>query len=148
MPTSNPRINVTLSPALDALVGQLAKHERISKAMVLRELLEAAEPSLKHAVALMEAAQGATAAARKRVVEGMDEAIAKAEIVSAEMLGFLSEKTNDLFEVEETIKGRRPAASASVARVAAVSPASRPPISNRGVKSPKPRHNPEVNHEI
>jgi hypothetical protein len=142
MPTANPRINVTLSPALDALVGQLAKHERISKAMVLRELLEAAEPSLKHAVALMEAAQGATAAARKRVVEGMDEAIAKAENVSAEMLGFLSEKTNDLFEVEETIKGRRPAAAQAQRAPSAPSPASRPPISNRGVKSPKPRHKP------
>ena len=41
MPTANPRINVTLSPSLYSMVEELAKHQRISRSMVLRELLEA-----------------------------------------------------------------------------------------------------------
>ena len=38
MPTVNPRMNVTLSPALCGKVDELAKHQRVSKSMVLREL--------------------------------------------------------------------------------------------------------------
>ena len=36
MPTVNPRINVTLSPSLFGMVDELAKHQRVSKSMVLR----------------------------------------------------------------------------------------------------------------
>ena len=46
MPTVNPRINVTLSLSLFGMVDELAKHQRVSKSMVLRELLEASEPAL------------------------------------------------------------------------------------------------------
>ena len=46
MPTINPRINVTLSPSLYGMVGELAKYQRVSRSMVLRELLEASEPAL------------------------------------------------------------------------------------------------------
>ena len=79
MTTLNPRVNVTLSPSLDALVTQLAGFERISKSMVLRELLEAAEPALRQAIALMEAAKGATATARKNLAMDLDAGIKAGE---------------------------------------------------------------------
>lgn len=43
--------------------------------MVLRELLEAAEPSLLQAVALMEAAKGASVNARERMAASMQKTI-------------------------------------------------------------------------
>jgi hypothetical protein len=148
MPTTNPRINVTLSPSLDLLVSRLATLERVSKSMVLRELLEAAEPSLVHAVALMEAAQGASAKARQAMVQDMQSGIKAAEGVSELMLRNLTQTTRDMVSEAQAVRGRRPArarraapdVSAPVRRGAArgshgVEGAKRPPSSNRGVKS-------------
>lgn len=148
MPTANPRINVTLSPSLDSLVSRLAALERVSKSMVLRELLEAAEPSLVHAVALMEAAQGASAKARQAMVQDMQSGIKAAEGVSELMLRNLTQSTRDMVSEAQAVRGRRPArarreapdVSAPVRRAAArgshvVDGAKRPPSSNRGVKS-------------
>jgi hypothetical protein len=148
MPTLNPRINVTLSPSLDSLVSRLAGLERVSKSMVLRELLEAAEPSLVHAVALMEAAQGAGAKARKALVHDLDAGMKAAEGTSALMLQNMALHTRDLVTEAQAVQGRRPARGRRVAPP--VSPpapriagrgnsssvvAKRPPSSNRGVKS-------------
>lgn len=147
MPTLNPRINVTLSPSLDSLVGRLASLERVSKSMVLRELLEAAEPSLVHAVALMEAAQGAGAKARKNLVRDLDSAIKATEGVSELMVGNMALHTRDLVSEAQAVKGRRPARGRRAAPPVAAPaprPAGRghsvarvpkgPPLSNRGVK--------------
>lgn len=147
MPTLNPRINVTLSPSLDSLVSRLAGLERVSKSMVLRELLEAAEPSLVHAVALMEAAEGAGAKARKNLVRDLESGIKAAEGTSELMLQNMAHHTRDLVAVAQEVKGRRPArgrrvappvaapASRPAGRASASVLAKRPPLSNRGVKS-------------
>lgn len=147
MPTLNPRINVTLSPSLDSLVSRLAGLERVSKSMVLRELLEAAEPSLVHAVALMEAAQGAGAKARKNLVRDLESGIKAAEGTSELMLQNMALQTRDLVSEAQAVQGRRPArgrrgalpvsapASRSAGRAGPVVRAKRPPSSNRGVKS-------------
>ena len=143
MPTTNPRVNVTLSPSLDSLVTRLSGLERVSKSMVLRELLEAAEPSLMHAVALMEAAQGAGAEARKRIAQDMEATIAAAQGVQglAHRLAFNSNR--DIVAEAEAIRGRRPPRGGSAATASGGQKAStsapkrrkRPPSSNRGVKS-------------
>lgn len=143
MTTLNPRVNVTLSPSLDALVSQLATYERISKSMVLRELLEAAEPALRQAVALMEAAKGASVNARKNLAQDLDKNIREAESLAAGQLQVLANHTRDMVGEAEAIKGRRPARSsgkrsapnAPVSGVVGTREPKRPPISNRGVKS-------------
>ena len=147
MPTVNPRVNVTLSPSLDALVSRLAGLERVSKSMVLRELLEAAEPSLSQAVALMEAALGASANARKNLVKDLDAGIKVAEGTSQMMLQNMALHTRDLVSEAQAVKGRRPSRvvrAASPVAVPVVKPlprskssasVKRPPSSNRGVKS-------------
>ena len=142
MPTLNPRVNVTLSPSLDSLVGQLAALERVSKSMVLRELLEAAEPSLRHAVALMQAAQGASLKARDRVVRDMQSSIDLANAASALSFQVAANNTRDMVAEAEAIRGRRPSRRGSAATAPggvavpvkrSLSPP-RPPLSNRGVK--------------
>jgi hypothetical protein len=121
MPTVNPRINVTLSPSLDSLVSRLAALERVSKSMVLRELLETAEPSLSQAVALMEAAKGASVKARQNLATDLQSSIKAAEGTSALVLQNLAYAQRDLVDEAQAIKGRRPQ------RVQAVRPTAAPP---------------------
>jgi hypothetical protein len=140
MPTANPRVNVTLSPSLDALVAALAAHERVSKSMVLRELLEAAEPSLRQVVALMEAAKGASAKARKQIASDLDQGVKAAEAVQALMLQSAAHHTRDIVSEAQAVRGRRPSAkgarsAGALAEGGRPKPRKNPPPSNRGVKS-------------
>lgn len=143
MPTLNPRVNVTLSPSLDMLVSRLASLERVSKSMVLRELLEAAEPALQQAVALMDAAQGASVDARKRIATDMQRTIEAARGVQHLALQVASNNTRDMVSEAEAIRGRRPSRRSRAASASGTVPGSkssqksnkRPPLSNRGVKS-------------
>ena len=143
MPTLNPRVNVTLSPSLDSLVARLAKLERVSKSMVLRELLEAAEPSLQAAVAMMDAAKGAGVEARKRIANDMQKTMDAAAGVQHLALQVAANNTRDIVAQAEAIRGRRPSRQARAAvtagavsgRPVVTKAAKRPPISNRGVKS-------------
>jgi len=135
MPTDNPRINVTLSPTLFALVGRLAALERVSKANVLRELLEASAPALGRAVALMEAASKA----KPEMLRGMALAMERAQgRVEGIMEGLMDEAGPDLVEQAEAIKARRPGrAGASADGRQGRSGSENPPASNRGVKYPQ-----------
>ena len=141
MPTTNPRINVTLSPSLDHLVARMASHQRVSKAQVLRELLEAAEPALQRAVLLMDAAAEASAEVRHGMRHGLDRAMGKAERSAAGLLRQFEATTDDLVAAAEAVKGRRPARpgrTATPARQAgpgAGAVGQDPPPSKRGVRS-------------
>ena len=147
MPTINPRINVTLSPSLYGMVGELAKYQRVSRSMVLRELLEASEPALAQVVAMMRAAEDMSEAAKSRLLTDMDSALVKLEATKDEALALAAGATADLVAQAESIRGRRPGRRAGGVRqrptgsavrpdLSDSSPApSGPPSSNRGVKS-------------
>ena len=111
MPTLNPRTNVTLSPSLDLLVQRLAAVKACSKAQVLRELLEAVEPSLTRAVALMEAA----AKASPDVLAGLAKSFASAQSTAEDLLEATELRIDraqsqvDLVAEAEAVRGRRPA---------------------------------------
>jgi hypothetical protein len=144
MPTVNPRINVTLSPSLYSMVEELAKHQRVSKSMVLRELLEASEPALAQIVVMLKAAESMTDAAKKRLLQDMDSSLASMEQKKEQALSLAAGITADLVAQAEAIKGRRPGVGKRSAARPGPSPASpsssvhggkRPPSSNRGVKS-------------
>jgi len=136
MPTTNPRIQVTLSPSLDALVGQMARYQRTSKAHVLRELLETAEPGLSRAVALMQAAEQAAGAIKSELARGIDQAQTKAERSLGRTLAAMDQLTGDLVATAERVQERRPARpGAERAAGAGASGPGNPPASNRGVKS-------------
>lgn len=147
MPTANPRINVTLSPSLYSLVEELAKHQRVSRSMILRELLEASEPALAQVVAMLKAAEDMTDAAKKRMLKDMDQTIASLENKAEQALALAAGITTDLVTQAEAIRGRRPrrqvarkrsAGDLAAGNSAPVEPqqiAIRPPSSNRGVKS-------------
>jgi Ribbon-helix-helix protein, copG family len=142
MPTANPRINVTLSPSLDALVGRMARLQRASKSQVLRELLEAAEPALQRAANLMEAASNAASELKASVVRSMEAQQSQAEAALAHHLGYLETVSQDLVAQAQEIRARRPPRVAQATLAGAAPGAQRapdPPASNRGVKSPTGR---------
>jgi hypothetical protein len=138
MPTTNPRINVTLSPSLDLVVGRMAVATRVSKSQVLRELLEAAEPALQRAVALMEAAKEASRDVRVNLADQLARGVEHAEDSMAVILSRLDRAQRDLVGQAEAVQGKRPARRPGAERpdvVTAGSKAGNPPASNRGVKS-------------
>ena len=143
MPTVNPRINVTLSPSLYGMVSDLAKQQRISKSMVLRELLEASEPALSQVVAMLRAADDMNDAAIQRLKEDLGQTIESVEKKLDSAMELAAGVTADLVAQAESIRGRRPGVgkrSAARSRAPASVPSSsthgakRPPSSNRGVK--------------
>ena len=143
MPTVNPRINVTLSPSLYGMVSDLAKQQRISKSMVLRELLEASEPALSQVVAMLRAADDMNDAAIQRLKQDLGQTIESVEKKLDSAMELAAGVTADLVAQAESIRGRRPGVgkrSAARSRAPASVPSSsthgakRPPSSNGGVK--------------
>jgi hypothetical protein len=134
MPTLNPRTNVTLSPSLDLLVQRLASHQRSSKSQVLRELLEAAEPALQRAVALMDAASTASASVRSGLARSLNMA---QDVAEQQLAGHLEhmDATTDLVSQAEAIKGRKRAPGPARARAEPVAPA---PEARKRPANPRP----------
>ncbi len=139
MPTKNPRINVTLSPSVDDLVRRMAGFQRVSKSQVLRELLEAAEPYLQRAAALMNAASVASRGVAAGLASQLGESHEKAEKELGKLLSSIDVATADLVRQAEQIQGKRPTREGSPPRGVVPSAGARsvrnPPASNRGVKS-------------
>lgn len=75
MPTSNPRVNVTLRPEQYELLSRLAKAQGVSRSSVLIDLLETVTPVLERVVVAVEAAQRTQVMAR----EGLERSIGQAE---------------------------------------------------------------------
>lgn len=151
MPTSNPRVNVTLTPSLDLLLSRMAKNTRTSKSQVLRELLEAAEPALQRAVTLMDAATAAADAVKEGLAKSLDKSQAQAEKALAKQMGMMDALSNDLVAQAEAIRERRPGRAGGTSAVPGSPPSlgagvegepSNPPASNRGVKSVAKRKEP------
>lgn len=134
MPTSNPRINVTLSPSLDVLVARLAGLQRVSKAAILRELLEIVEPSLHRLVEVMEVAESGTPQVGKALAEAINARLAGVDAVLALGLKDADRAVSDLVSSAELIAPRRPR-RATAGRAPRSVPPANPPASNRGVKS-------------
>ena len=139
MPTTNPRTNVTLPPSTDRLLLRFAQLQRVSKSQVLRELLQAAEPALQRAVALMEAASSASSAVFDGLAKSLELEQAQVEKTMSSYLAVADSMTADLVSQAEAIRERRPVAAKRSRGDASGSPEQKNPLpSNRGVKSPKP----------
>jgi hypothetical protein len=136
MPTTNPRVNVTLSPSLDLLLSRLGKLERTSKSQVLRELLEAAEPALQRAVATMELAMKTRIESRAGFRQAIDKSQELLEEQLEANLALLEAHSRDLVSTAQSVRGRRPARKTTASAPAALREVD-PPPSNRGVKSKK-----------
>ncbi len=146
MPTLNPRINVTLSPAIDGLVAKLSELQGISKSQLIREMLEAAEPTFRKALAIMAAAHKVRDETRTEIADSLERSLSLATAGLEHDLHLIASHSRDLVDEAEKVQGRgRPRAKRGVSPSRVPED---PPSSNRGVKqsSKGPKRQPRGVH--
>lgn len=109
MPTKNPRISVTLTPELAAILERLSGLTGNSKSAMVAELLETAVPVFHRMSEVLEAAEtlkGHALSAKDQIIEGLDRAQGRIE----EQLGLSLEQLDDgfrpLLEAAEKVSRR------------------------------------------
>lgn len=137
MTTTSPRVHVSLSPSLFALVSAMGSAQRISHSQVLRDLLEAAEPALRRVVLMMQAAERAKGSLHEGFAHQLASSLEVLEAELAKQVAMVDGVTDDLVTMAQRVEGKRPG-RARVSERGAGGSVQNPPPSNRGVKSPKP----------
>jgi hypothetical protein len=136
MPATNPRLSVTVSPPVAAVLRELSTLTGNSQSAVVAELLEEAIPVFSRMVRILRAAEQAKLAVKEELVSGMEAAQTRLEGQLGLALGEFEAIEGRLLETVEKVGRRRagPAGRAASGR----SGAPLPPISNRGVTPQKP----------
>lgn len=74
MPAKNPRLNLTLQPELFDLIDELASLRGVSRASVVVDFLEAAEPAMRSSVANLRLFMAAEHDSQERFVSNLEDA--------------------------------------------------------------------------
>ncbi len=144
MPTLNPRLTVTLEPAVAACLRRLSEVTGNSQSKLISELLEGSVPVFLRVIATIEAAKSASAEIRGKLAADMGAAQERVEQQLGFALGEFDAVSAPLLEEVEAVKRRarkgtgRATASVSAAPAPAPGAATRAvvtPLSNRGVRS-------------
>ena len=132
MPTSKPRITITLTDQQHALLQAMAGYQGGSMSSIVVDLLETALPVMERIVLVMKAAS----AAPQEMLDGLKESMERAEAqVLDQMQGHMGQLDIFVKEASEAAVGlappaQRPTSKALPRRRAAA----KPPTSNRGVR--------------
>lgn len=132
MTTANPRITVTLTPAVAAVMKAMSAATGNSQSSIVAELLEGSLPVFERMVRVLQAAKDVRGRVNQDIVAGMETIQAKLEKQLGLGLELMDEHAAPLLDKAEQIK-RRGAGEARAARTAATGRAVGTPISNRGV---------------
>ena len=127
MPTTNPRITITLTPAVASVLRELSKLAKNSQSAIVGELLETSLPVFERVVAALQAAATIQASAKTEISSGLERAQAKLESQMGLLLGEMDEAARPLLEAAEKVT-RRGAGEARVARTPAPRKALRTPV--------------------
>lgn len=106
MPAINPRVSVTLTPALDATLKRLSDVSGQSKSSIIAEILEQSQGVFERMAIIMETAKTATQEAKERMAANMEEAHSKLLEQAGVVADLFEEQTLDLVGELEQI-GRR-----------------------------------------
>nr|CRY96552.1 hypothetical protein [uncultured prokaryote] len=137
MPTSNPRITITLEPSQSARLKRLSELSGNSQASFISELIGSSMPVVDRLIRLMEAANEVRSGLTDDLVADMEASQARVEAQLGLALDDFDSNTSVLLDMAESVK-RRKVARGMRSVPPATSPAPRPtPISNRGVRSTK-----------
>lgn len=126
MPTTNPRVTVTLKPSTFATLRRLSALTKNSQSAIIGELLEASEPVFERTCRVLEAAQTAQASVRESVKANLEQAEAQLSSQLGLMLGELHERSSDMVDTLEKVTRRTRGTDAAAAGTPP------PPSSNRG----------------
>ena len=141
MPTANPRLTITLQPALAAVLRRVSELTGNSQSAMIAELLAQSQPVFERMVEVLEAAERLRAEAMEapeEVSRSLNRAQARIEAQLGLVLDDMGEGYRPLLEAAERVQRRRKRAPRSAAAAAG---AVQTPPSNRGVRSPTPKKN-------
>lgn len=137
MPTNNPRITITLTPEVHALMRRVSELSGDSQSSLVAGMLAESAPVFERMVTVLEAAQKLKAQADdapKEFAQGLEEAQRKLEAQLGLVFENMDTGFRPILEAAERIDRRSTRRSATVRKRAAHGdePA-QPPVSNRGV---------------
>ena len=138
MPTSNPRLTITLEPRLAAQLRLLSTLTGNSQSKLISEMLEGSSGVLDRVIRVLEAAELAKAEMKGNVARDMAHAQQRIEVQLGLSLEEEQEVTDSLLAGVEAVhrRGRRaPVRQRDEGARAHGVPAVATPLSNRGVRS-------------
>ena len=118
MPTLNPRISITLTPAVSAVLRELSALAGNSQSAIVGELLETSLPVFERVVAALRAASQIQDSARVEIAAGLERAQHKLEAQMGLLLSEIDEGNRPLLEAAERVTRRGAGGVASGARAA------------------------------
>lgn len=149
MPAKNPRLTITLQPALAATLRRLSELTGNSQSAIISEILDGSEQVFAKIIRVLEAAEKAKAEVKGRAAANLEEAQGRMEAQLQLVMGEFDEYTGSLLaEVEEVSRRGRKATGARRGEAdTPPPPAARralpTPPSNRGVRNdPQARKKP------
>lgn len=135
MPAKNPRLTITLEPAVHARLRRLSELTGNSQSAMVSDLLTGSQPIFDRTIRLLEAAASAKEEMRGKLSSDLAQAQAKLEGQLGLVLETMDDYTGDLLQESAVKRRARRGAKAVPSPASRVAPT---PISNRGVRS-KPK---------
>lgn len=137
MPAKNPRLTITLQPAIAAQLAELSRLTGESQSSIIADLMGQASPVFDRVIRVLSAAQQAKAELKDRMASDLEKAQAKIEKQLGIMMDDLDLYTGDLLSEVEEVKrrARRTTREDAAAPLAVADAPALTPLSNRGVRS-------------
>lgn len=136
MPTKNPRLTITLQPAVSAQLAELSRLTGDSQSAIIADMLEKSAPVFDRVIKVLSAAEQAKAELKERMASDLEKAQTKIERQLGLALEGFDEYTGSLLSDVETVTRRRRASAGAEASAApaGVRRKGATPPSNRGVR--------------
>lgn len=142
MPATNPRISVTVTPSVEAVLTRLSVATGQSKSSFIAELLESSMPVFERMATVIEAAKQAKDTLKSQTVKDMEEAESRLHEILGVTLDIFDESTAPILKEAERVQRRGARSQAGrggrVATPAAgLTTPAQPPYVTRGSGTPK-----------
>ena len=134
MPTQNPRITITLTPATHARLQRLSQLTGNSQSAMVSEILDGSAEIFDRTIRLLDLAQSATEEIKSKARDDMDAAMSKLENQMGLSLEVFDQFGDELLKDVEAVR-RRARRGSGKASASCPAPAVPTPMSNRGVRS-------------
>jgi hypothetical protein len=137
MPTSNPRLSVTLQPSLDAILRRMSELTGQSKSAMVADLLESSVPVFERMCIVLEAAKQAQNTLKESTLQGLDDAEKKLHEQLGITMDIFHSSTLPIVEQAEEIRRRGKASGGTASRSETARRTPLPPYVTRGSGTPK-----------
>lgn len=142
MPATNPRISVTVTPSVEAVLTRLSVATGQSKSSFIAELLESSMPVFERMATVIEAAKQAKDTLKSQTLKDMEEAESRLHEILGVTMEIFDESTAPILKEAERVQ-RRATRSETGRRGRAATPTSglatpaQPPYVTRGSGTPE-----------